>query len=272
MTIPTGDPAAARLAEVWGRLDIVTDPELDESVTELGFVTGVELFEEGTVRVGFRLPTYWCAVNFAFLMADDMRAAVSSLPWVKGVEVTLGDHMYAEAINRGIAKSQRFEEAFPAEATQGLDPVRRTFAIKAFQRRQEALLRHLLQGGRSPDAVLALTMGALAVLPLDVEGRKLVDRYVWSRGVAGPATPDRPAFVDEQGSAVCEAELTAYLTRLRLVRVNMEANGAICRGLLAARFGSTGETAADATSPAGVARGKRGEKQSAGCMVEGRAP
>ena len=38
-----------------------------------------------SVSIGFRLPTYWCAANFAFLMADDMRREVAALPWVTGV-------------------------------------------------------------------------------------------------------------------------------------------------------------------------------------------
>jgi metal-sulfur cluster biosynthetic enzyme len=31
----------SRAGEVWARIASVTDPELDEPVTELGFVTGV---------------------------------------------------------------------------------------------------------------------------------------------------------------------------------------------------------------------------------------
>ena len=79
-----------RQAEVWARLQGVTDPELDESVTELNFVTKADVDPENRVHIEFRLPTYWCAANFSFLMADDMRRAVSALDWVKGVSVVLG--------------------------------------------------------------------------------------------------------------------------------------------------------------------------------------
>jgi metal-sulfur cluster biosynthetic enzyme len=72
--------APDRVSEVLARLATVSDPELDESVTELGFVTDVEVATGGAVRIGFRLPTYWCAANFAFLMAEDMRLAAASLP------------------------------------------------------------------------------------------------------------------------------------------------------------------------------------------------
>ena len=92
-----------KVAEVWSRLARVTDPELDESVTELGFVTTVTVDEEDRVHVDFRLPTYWCAANFAFMMADDMHRAIQGLPWINSIEVDLEDHVYAGKINRGIA-------------------------------------------------------------------------------------------------------------------------------------------------------------------------
>ena len=69
--------AATREAEVLARLAAVTDPELDEPVTALGFVERVAVAADGTVTVDFRLPTFWCAANFAYMMAEDMRDAVS---------------------------------------------------------------------------------------------------------------------------------------------------------------------------------------------------
>ncbi len=69
-----------RVGEVLARLATVSETELNESVTELGFVTDVEVAAGGAVRIGFRLPTNWCAANFAFLMAEDMRLAAASLP------------------------------------------------------------------------------------------------------------------------------------------------------------------------------------------------
>ena len=110
-----------RQAEVWACLQGVTDPELDESVTELNFVTKVDVDPENRVHIEFRLPTYWCAANFSFLMADDMRRAVSALDWVEGVSVVLGEHMYADKINAGLAKGLSFQETFGAEADGNLD-------------------------------------------------------------------------------------------------------------------------------------------------------
>jgi metal-sulfur cluster biosynthetic enzyme len=97
-----------RHAEVWACLQGVTDPELDESVTELNFVTKVDVDPENRVHIEFRLPTYWCAANFSFLMADDMRRAVMALAWVKDVSVVLGEHMFADRINAGLAGGLSF--------------------------------------------------------------------------------------------------------------------------------------------------------------------
>jgi metal-sulfur cluster biosynthetic enzyme len=139
-----------REAEVRLALDRVTDPELDEPVTDLRFIERLTVDPDGTVSIGFRLPTYWCAANFAFLMAADMQREVATLPWVRQVQVTLGEHMYAEKINHGLANGLSFQASFGNEASAELDELRRTFLIKAFQRRQEALLRHLIERGHQP--------------------------------------------------------------------------------------------------------------------------
>lgn len=225
-----------RAAEVLARLDRVTDPELDEPVTELGFVTDIAVDQDGVVSIEFRLPTYWCAANFAFMMADDMRREVAALPWVTRVEPRLGEHMYAEQINHGMAHGLSFHEAFGDAASGELEELRRTFLVKAFQRRQEALLHHLREAGHADAALAALRLAALASLPLDAAGARLRDRYLERRAVAGPASAQAPAFVDAHGDPL-PADLAGYLRALRRVGTNAEFNSALCRGLLAARFG-----------------------------------
>ena len=226
-----------RVEQVQSCLATVMDPELDESVTELGFVTEIELFGAGEVRIGFRLPTYWCAANFAFLMADDMRVAVQALPWVTRVEVRLHEHMYAEAINQGVALGSGFQASFGAAAEGDLEAVRRTFLLKAFQRRQADLLQHLLAAGHAAPALVALDLDALECLPLpdaDAEGERLVERYLERRAVAGGGSK---AFVDAEGRVIAADALAGHLRDARRVGVNAEFNGALCRGLLAVRYG-----------------------------------
>jgi metal-sulfur cluster biosynthetic enzyme len=236
MTIMAADVTVERTAEVWARLESVIDPELDESVTELGFVTSVGVDAGGQVRIDFRLPTYWCAANFAFLMADDMRIAVAALPWVEKVTVGLGEHMYADEINRGVAAGLSFQATFGSEASGELEEVRRTFMVKAFQRRQEVLLTYLLDHGHEAAVLLRVTVAELAALSCDSAGHRLIVRYLERRPVVGSHADDR-AFVDQDGALLDAGQIHAYLRALRRVGVNAEFNSALCRGLLATRYG-----------------------------------
>jgi metal-sulfur cluster biosynthetic enzyme len=228
--------ARDRQAEVWACLQGVTDPELDESVTELNFVTKADVDPRNRVHIEFRLPTYWCAANFSFLMADDMRQAVSALAWVEGVSVVLGEHMYADKINAGLARGQSFQETFGVEADGDLEELRQTFLMKAFQRRQAALLNHFVGAGRPPEWIVALTLAELEGLRGAAEGEKLVRRYLERRGVVGPLRPDGLAFISAEGAPLKSDGLSAYVSGLRRVGVNAEFNSALCRGLLSVRF------------------------------------
>jgi metal-sulfur cluster biosynthetic enzyme len=226
--------ASARTEQVRAALDRVTDPELDESVVALGFLTGIDVSDEGAVAVTFRLPTYWCAANFSYLMASDMRDAVAALPWVTAISVTLDEHMFVDEINQGVAGHRDFTEAFPAEAGMDLSSIRLNFGLKSFERRQEALLRHLLAHGHAADIILELTTEALPRLKLNEEGAVLRTRYLERRKLAG----DMPlAFVSRDGVPIAAESLSIYLRNIRRVGLNAEFNGALCRGLLAARYG-----------------------------------
>jgi metal-sulfur cluster biosynthetic enzyme len=228
--------SADRKAEVWRRLETVTDPELDEPVTTLEFVTRADVDANNCVHIEFRLPTYWCAANFSFLMADDMRSAVKELPWVADVSVVLGEHMYADTINAGLARGLSFQETFGAEADGDLDELRRTFLLKAFQRRQAALLAHLREAGRDAAALVEMTLHELVELVVDEAGARLRTRYLERRPiVSGPLFASR-AFVDTDGDPLQAETLSTYVRKLRRVDVNAEFNSALCRGLLHARF------------------------------------
>ena len=231
-----GSADTERQAEVWAALDGVTDPELDESVVALNFVTEALVDAADCVHVAFRLPTYWCAANFAFLMADDMRTAVGSLPWVRGVTVRLGEHMYADTINDGLARGRSFQDTFGAEADGDLDSLRRIFLVKAYQRRQKAVLDRLEAAGYTPGAIVALTVADLAELPLDADGRTVVRRYFERRDVMGPVRDDAPAFLDAEGARLDPGNLPLYLRSLRRVGINAEFNSVLCKGLLSTRF------------------------------------
>src|SRR5262249_56648793 len=81
--------------------------------------------------VRFRLPTFWCAANFAFMMAADIRDRVGELPWVERVDVRLQDHFFEDEINSGINGGKTFVGKVPPLATGDLDELRETFRGKA---------------------------------------------------------------------------------------------------------------------------------------------
>src|SRR5215472_6327669 len=99
---PVGHDEACRLAGL-AALATVRDPELDEPITTLGFVTSCTVSADGDARVRLRLPTYFCAPNFAFLMVADAYDAVSGVAGVRSTEVVLEDHFASDAINGGVA-------------------------------------------------------------------------------------------------------------------------------------------------------------------------
>jgi hypothetical protein len=144
--------------------------------------------------------------------------------------------MYADKINAGLAQGLSFQETFGSEADGDLDELRRIFLVKAFQRRQAALLAHLMAAGYEAEALVRLTLGELLALNLDDSGARLVGRYLERRPVIGAALPGACAFVDADGDALQAETLPTYVRLLRRVDVNAEFNSALCRGLLHARF------------------------------------
>jgi metal-sulfur cluster biosynthetic enzyme len=223
-------PNEERLAEVGAALAKVTDPELDQSVVDLGFVTAMEV-DGGRVAVAFRLPTYWCSAGFAWIMAEDMRSALLRLPWVRSAEVRLVDHFAAGRINPGVAAGAGFAAAFGAEASGDLATLRETFRRKAFLGRMAALIEALRRAGMADGTIAALTVADLAVCPVDAG---LLARYRELRAAyGGPAGEGDAAFRTPEGEAIID--LAAWLRDVRMTRRSVEANGEMCRILLKGR-------------------------------------
>ena len=91
----------------------VYDPELDEPITELGFVTSCEVSRRRRRRNRPAAPTPQCAPNFAYLMAADARSAVRRLPEVREVTVRLDDHYTGEEINAAARPRGRLHRSVP---------------------------------------------------------------------------------------------------------------------------------------------------------------
>lgn len=208
----------------------VRDPELDEPVTDLGFVSELEI-DGGAVYLKLRLPTYFCAPNFAYLMVADARKAVLSVPGVRRARVILDDHYASDEINA----SADFSDAFPGE-TEGsdLEGLRRTFQRKSFVSRQQQLCRGLLADGRKQVELARMTLG-------DVPQSAELDKYLDRRAELGiDVSPEAPLVVDPDGRRVPEEAVVQHLRFARTVRVSIEGNAGLCRGLLETRYGTPG--------------------------------
>lgn len=228
--------AMRRRSEVAGALATVRDPEIDEAINELKFITGVEIDGE-TVTVHFRLPTFWCPANFAFMMAEDMRQAVLSLKWVKHFNIRLDDHFAAGEISEGISNNRPFDVVFPSEAGKNIAATRQTFAKKSFLTRQRNLLKALRSKQSSEIDLSALTLGDLKRINNKNEMSQLIDSYLEMRARLGlSVAPCEPLVVSEDGSPIASENLEDHLRYIRGVDASARSAGAMCKILLAARF------------------------------------
>ena len=218
-------------AHVLEALGTVFDPELDEPITSLRFVTSCDVSAGGDVDVRLRLPTPQCAPNFAYLMAADARNAVLRLPGVREVTVTLEDHYTGAEINAAVAHAEGFAAAFPGETEgDGLGELRRLFQRKALLARQSRLCEALLANGTSAEQICAT---AVAELPDSSDARRCLELR---RELEIPSDAGSPAFVLASGERLMAQQFERWLRMGRLVRTSLEANGGICRSLLAARY------------------------------------
>jgi metal-sulfur cluster biosynthetic enzyme len=216
--------------DVWDALAGVRDPELDEPLTELGFVAAVRV-EGPRVHVRLRLPTYFCAPNFAWLMVEDSRSAVLAVEGVEDAVVELDDHFASDEINGALSRGAGFEQAFAGETLGELTELRDLFARKAFVARQARLCDALLRAGSAPDQVAALRLA-------DLEPGPDLARCLALRGELDiDASPGAPAFVLPDGRPLDAAGLERWLRMARLVRLSIEGNAGICRALLKTRYG-----------------------------------
>jgi metal-sulfur cluster biosynthetic enzyme len=216
-------------------LDTVRDPELDESVTSLGFVTSCTVSADGVADVRLRLPTYFCAPNFAFLMVADAYEAVSAVAGVRRTHVVLEDHFASDEINRGVAAQAGFVESFDGLALTELTELRADFQRKATMAATDRVCRPLLAAGRTPDELAELTLG-------DVPASPDVERLRSRRAELGlPSGDDSALLVDPvTGAAVGVQALPLHLRKARLTGVSLQANGGVCRGLLRERYATVG--------------------------------
>ena len=214
---------------VLARLDRVLDPELDESVLSLGFVEAVSGDDHGHVSLSLRLPTYWCAANFSYLMASDARRELLSLEGVHSVTVKLGEHFAGSEVERGTSAARTFGEAFPGSGPDTIEETRQIFLRKGFFARQQRLMRSLRDAGLSFAEIAGLRVGEA---PSKVDART-VTRYLERCEDLGLAIfPSAPLIVDLKGDPIPFEKLETHYHRARTTRLAMEASGSLCSAML----------------------------------------
>ncbi|MDD7941315.1 iron-sulfur cluster assembly protein [Actinomycetospora lutea] len=226
--------ATGLAARVWEALRTVRDPELDSDVVSLDFVGSCSV-SDGVAHVSLRLPTYFCAPNFAFLMVADAHDAVSAVDGVTRADVTLADHFASDAINAGVAARAGFVGSMAGtevgEAVAELDDLRRTFTERALMAGTDLVVRPIMREGATPEQVAAMTLGDA---PDSADLRRLRARR---RELGIPADDGDPLVVDPSGATVGVDALPLHLRKARSYQVGVDANTSICRGQLAARYG-----------------------------------
>jgi metal-sulfur cluster biosynthetic enzyme len=218
--------------EAEAALGAVVDPELDEPITDLGFVRSLSV-DGTTVEVHLRLPTSFCAPNFAYLMASDAHDAVAAVPGVERVVVELDDHSDSDLINAGLAAGAGYRGTFGHEAEDSLDDLRATFVRKAYTAAMERAVTARLHGDRSLDegAVRGLTLGDLP--PGDPTTSALLRRRA---AVGLPLDAAAHVLVAADGTRPSTDTAALFLRKARSVRISVDGNAHFCRGLLRTRY------------------------------------
>ena len=226
-------PAPAGILDALGT---VRDPELDEPITSLGFVASYAISPDGDAQVRLRLPTYFCAPNFAFLMVADAYDAVSALPGVRSTEIVLEDHFASDAINGGVAAHAGFAQSFDGEAVGELHELRADFLRKAVMAGTDLVCRPLIAAGTDPSRLPGMVLGDL---PVSRELGRLRQR----RAELGlPAGDNAPLLIDPRtGAPVSGDAMPLHLRKARTTRISIESNGSICRGMLQYRYDTQGQ-------------------------------
>jgi metal-sulfur cluster biosynthetic enzyme len=215
-------------------LDRVRDPELDRPVTDLGFVAEIKIVDPASVRVSLRLPTYFCAPNFAWLMVADARDALAEV--FEHVEVVLLEHFVSDEINAGVAASSSYAATLSSSSAEDpeLAELRAVFERKAHVAAQERLARAVARAGD------LRTMTLAAAAEIAPEAAAAVARRRDRLGLESPW-----ALCDDRGRQLTEEGMPAWLRFAQTVRVSIDGNAGFCRGLLETRYGLSRAEPAD---------------------------
>jgi len=230
-------------------LSTVTDPELDEPITELGFVKNLSVSEDGRVSVDLVTSTFWCSPNFVYMMLEEARDVVSKLPGVKEMRLTLGGHHDSDRINGAINAGKSFSECYDFEASGDLVELNQMIRTRALRSRLYSMAAALLRSGLAPEEISELTRKDVIaegdafvvnsrgrIVPItDPADAKRVARYLTFVDGLG-RMPVQLVVWDLAGNPPADGEFVSALIAGRLAKANFSLNAELCRALLESRL------------------------------------
>lgn len=226
-----------KFKQVYDQLKLVYDPELDQSIVDLGFVQDIDIHNQD-VHVTFRLPTFWCSPNFAYIMGEDIKKRVEEIGWVNTTKVNLVDHSESERVSNGVSVGRPFNEMFGEMNDGNLMKLRQQFRLKAYHTRQERLAKHLLKKGFTKETIIKMKWYDLdEYLDDNLIDYDLVTRYRDIRIEFNfSISDDDIAFTDHHGKELTMEKFNDYFLNSRRQRLAMEFNSHFCQGVLQARY------------------------------------
>ena len=230
-------------------LSTVTDPELDEPITDLGFVKDLSVSDDGQVSLDLVTSTFWCSPNFVYMMLEEARDVVAKIPGVSEVRVHLEGHHDSDRINGGINTGKTFSECYPSEARGDLEELNRMIRTRVLRSRLYSMVSAMSRSGVEPAELLDLSRGDVVAdgvtFLFTTRGR--------SHRVSEPADVRRVAryldFVDKlrredgplviwelDGTPPKAEDLGSTIALSRAAKSNFSLNAELCRALLESRL------------------------------------
>jgi metal-sulfur cluster biosynthetic enzyme len=230
-------------------LSTVTDPELDEPITDLGFVKELSVSDEGRVSLDLVTSTFWCSPNFVYMMLEEARDVVSKIDGISEVRVHLEGHHDSDRINDGINSRKSFSECYPTEAGGNLEELTRMIRTRVLRSRLSSMVAAMSRAGVIPfellgvsrrdvvadDETLVVTLGDKSLRVSDPVDAKRIARYLSFLDGLGRANGPLMIF-DLEGRTPEPHELESMLALSRSAKSNFSLNAELCRALLESRL------------------------------------
>jgi len=102
------------LREVQRQVSKIVDPEIGMPIVEMNLIDKLDI-KDGNVDVEYHATTQYCPPVFALKISQDLKDNIMQVKGVKGVNVIVTGHYFADAINRQVNKPGGSPTPQPAE-------------------------------------------------------------------------------------------------------------------------------------------------------------